>query len=282
MSDKLELMREEKLHRLLPGKKRTRLEASGVALVDATTALVVFDNLNHVARIDLSLEPRDTNRFLPALSLGTGFEDIAIDGEGGRVFCLIEALEDADGVFRGFVAEYDVAGHFIRCNRLATALKSEKKGFEGLAHVRRSDEEYLFALHEDSFGADAKRGGGRIDVFTRAADGGWAPSHQIHLPKTAEFEDYAGMAYRDGRVAVVSQASAWVWTARIDTTARAVVPGSEVVYRFPKKSYGNVEGIAWLSEDTLVAVSDKKKARQPKRCAEKDQSIHVFRIPSSR
>jgi hypothetical protein len=42
----------------------------------------------------------------------------------------------------------------------------------------------------------------------------------------------------------------------------------------------NVEGIAWLSRDTLVAVSDRKKRRQPARCAEKDQSIHLFRNPA--
>ena len=59
MSRKLELVREEKLFRLLPGRKESsRLEASGVALVDDTTALVVFDNLNQVARIDLSLKRR--------------------------------------------------------------------------------------------------------------------------------------------------------------------------------------------------------------------------------
>ena len=51
MSRKLELVREEKLFRLLPGRKESsRLEASGIALVDDTTALVVFDNLNQVAR----------------------------------------------------------------------------------------------------------------------------------------------------------------------------------------------------------------------------------------
>jgi hypothetical protein len=49
MSRKLELVREEKLFRLLPGRKESsRLEASGIALVDDTTALVVFDNLNQV------------------------------------------------------------------------------------------------------------------------------------------------------------------------------------------------------------------------------------------
>ena len=72
MSRKLELVREEKLFRLLPGRKESsRLEASGIALVDDTTALVVFDNLNQVARINLSLKLRASNRLLPAPSLGS-------------------------------------------------------------------------------------------------------------------------------------------------------------------------------------------------------------------
>src|SRR5262245_38829039 len=95
MSGKLELVREEKLFRLLPGRRESsRLEASGVALVDDKTALVVFDNLNQVARIDLSLKRRASNRLMPAPSLGLGFEDIAIDFRRGRVFCLIEATAD--------------------------------------------------------------------------------------------------------------------------------------------------------------------------------------------
>ena len=69
MSGKLELVREEKLFRLLPSRKESsRLEASGIALVDHTTALVVFDNLNQVARINLSLKRRASNRLLPAPS----------------------------------------------------------------------------------------------------------------------------------------------------------------------------------------------------------------------
>jgi hypothetical protein len=59
-----------------------------------------------------------------------------------------------------------------------------------------------------------------------------------------------------------------------------LVPGSSARYRFPSKHYGNVEGIAWLSSDTLVAVSDRRKKNQPSRFAEKDQSIHVFRVPA--
>src|SRR5262245_11371897 len=116
MSRRLELVRERKLWRLLPRRKdSSRLEASGVALADDRTALVVFDNLNHVPRIDLSLKRRERNALLPAPSLGAGFEDIAIDAEHRRVFCLIEAIEDVDGALRAFVGEYRANGGFIRC-----------------------------------------------------------------------------------------------------------------------------------------------------------------------
>ena len=140
--------------------------------------------------------------------------------------------------------------------------------------------EYLYALCEGNLGTAAKRGGGRIDVFVRTRDWGWNAAHRIRLPKQAEFEDYAALAYRNGRLVVVSQASSRVWVARIDEKMRAVITGSDTIYRFPSKSYGNVEGISWLTADTLVAVSDRRKKGQPNRCAEKDQSIHLFRIPA--
>jgi len=96
MSKKLELVREEKLYRLLPGKRKTsRLEASGVALVDDTKALVIFDNLNQVARIDISLEPRDTNRLIPAPSLGKGFEGLAHARQNGREY--LSGMPHRDG-----------------------------------------------------------------------------------------------------------------------------------------------------------------------------------------
>jgi hypothetical protein len=52
------------------------LEASGVASQDDMTALIVFDNLNQVARVDLSLKRRRSNGLQPAPSLGIGFEDL--------------------------------------------------------------------------------------------------------------------------------------------------------------------------------------------------------------
>ena len=280
MAKKLELIREEKLYRLLPGKKKSdRLEASGVALVDDKTALVIFDSLNLIARVDLSLEPKKKNRFFAAPAIGEGFEDIAIDHEGRRIFCIIETMEDTDGKYRGFVSEYDHECRFQRCERLETAFTSPNKGFEGLAYLRRGEKEFLYAMCEGNLCTDAKSGGGRIQAFAPSPDGGWSWSHTVELPMSAEFEDYAGLSYRNGQLAVVSQASARVFTCEVDEHARSIVGGSEHVYRFPKKGYCNVEGIAWLSDDTLVAVSDQKKKRQPDVCAGKDQSIHIFRVP---
>ena len=124
-------------------------------------------------------------------------------------------------MLHGFVAEYDQSGRFIRCSRLPARLAKANKGFEGIEHEWRAGREYLYALYE----AAHKPGKGHIEVFVRARDGGWKPSHQIQLPKRAEFEDYAAMSYRYRKLAVVSQDSARVWVAHIDEKARAVVPG---------------------------------------------------------
>lgn len=281
MVQKLELIREEKLYRLLPGKKKSdRLEASGVALLDEESALVIFDSLNLIARIDLSFKHGKKNRLFPAPSIGEGFEDIAIDHEGKRVFCVIETMEDTDGKYRGFVSEYDPEGRIQRCERLETVFTSPNKGFEGLAFLRRGGKQILYAMCEGNLCTNAKTGGGRIQAFTRTREGSWKWSHEVKLPKSAEFEDYAGITYRDGRLAVVSQASSRIWIGSVDEEARKIVKNSGSVYRFPAKGYGNVEGIAWLSDDMIVAVSDQKKKQQPEVCARKDQSIHVFRIPA--
>jgi hypothetical protein len=46
--------------------------------------------------------------------------------------------------------------------------------------------------------------------------------------------------------------------------------------------YCNVEGVSWLSADTVVVVSDRAKRNgQDERCRAKDQSIHVFTIPAA-
>jgi hypothetical protein len=276
---KLELIREEKLFRIIPGRSsNSRLEASGVALATESTAFVVFDNLNQIASVDISLKRSRRNALWPAPSLGAGFEDVAADAKAGSTFALIESVEDTDGVLRGFVAEYDPDRRLRHCMRLSGRFQSANKGFEGLAHRRHQGREHLYALREDNSRSSGKRRG-RIDVFARAVGGPWKLTRSIDLPKDARFKDYSALAIRKDRIAIVSQESARLWVARLDGRTHKVIAGSGKVYRFPDKNYRNVEGIDWLDEDTLIAVSDRMKTGQPARCAKKDQSIHVFRIP---
>jgi hypothetical protein len=276
---RLEVIREEKLFRLIPGRTReSRLEASGVALIDDSTAFVAFDNLSQIARVDVSLKRSRRNGLWRAPSLGAGFEDIATNRARGSTFGLIEAVEDFDGVLRGFVAEYDNDGRLEQCTRLPGQFRKVNKGFEGLAHVRHRGREHLYALREANAPTSAGCRG-RIDVFVRNGRNGWKASHRISLPVEASFKDYSALACRDNRIAIVSQESARLWVARLDARTRRLVRGSGKVYRFPGRNYLNVEGIDWLSPDTLIAVSDRMKKDQPARAGRTDQSIHIFRIP---
>lgn len=275
---RLELIREEKLFRLIPGRtKDSRLEASGIALIDNSTAFVAFDNLNQIARVDVSLKRSRGNGFWRAPSLGAGFEDIATDRARGITFALIEAVEDFDGMLRGFVSEYDKRRQLRHCTPLPGQFRKDNKGFEGLAHVRHQGREYLYALREAN---SSTSGGcrGRVDVFVRN-NGAWKASRHISLPDEARFKDYSALACRDNRIAIVSQESARLWVAQLDARTQNLVRGSGTVYRFPSKNYLNVEGIDWLSADTLIAVSDRKKKDQPARAGRTDQSIHLFRVP---
>ena len=112
----------------------------------------------------------------------------------------------------------------------------------------------------------------------------WHPVAQVKLPTHAKFKDYAGMALRGDRLAVVSQESSRLWVGRLRPSTWTIA-GRGRVYDFPrtkkgKKLYCTVEGISWLSSRAFIAVSDLRKKRHPKCCAKTDQSIHVFRIPS--
>jgi hypothetical protein len=90
------------------------------------------------------------------------------------------------------------------------------------------------------------------------------------------------MAVRGDRIAVVSQESSRLWLGRF-RSGEWKINGAGRIYDFPrtkkgKRIYHTVEGISWLSPTTLVAVSDLRKKRHPKRSTRTDQSIHVFRV----
>ena len=282
MCIELEVLRERKLHKLFPGEdKKSVLEASGVYANDESTCHVIFDNLNQVGRVDLSLKSTDENRLIPVLNVGVGFEDITFDPKNQRYYLIIEALKDSNKNYHGLVSEYDKEFGFRRCTLLDPPFKKRNKGFEGVEHFWRGEAEYLVGLSEDTSGPKGSKGNGRVYVFRRDLDGTWAKPQEIELPSSAHFSDYAAIALRGTRVAVVSQESQRVWLGEINETLDGFKESIGNVYRFPSDSYCNVEGISWVSDERLVMVSDRRKRDQKKCCKEKDQSIHLFRIPAA-
>ena len=277
MPAKLELIREEKLHRLLPHlDDERRLEASGVILVDSRTAAVVFDNLHRVALIDLSFDAVPTNRFELMPGLDEGFEGIAIDRASDRLFTVVESLVENDGFVRSFVIEGKLGRPTTTWHRMPTVFESTSKGYEGMLFETRDGADHIHLLAEAPHAED---GCGRLHTFARRSDGQWDRAGEIVLPKTARFDDFAGVAWEGGHIAVVSQASRRLWTAPVERLPDGPIAHEGTVYEFPEKSYGNVEGVAWVAPDTVVVVSDRRKKGQDNEDREKDQSIHLFRIP---
>jgi len=144
-------------------------------------------------------------------------------------------------------------------------------------------------------------GNGRIVAMTKGVhpdDGSciWQTLRVINIPSSAKFRDYSAMSIdENGRVAITSQEESQVWIGVLegkndaglwDVDAIAFSDEDAVVYDFPKNDncetvYCNIEGIHWVDDNMLLAVSDKMKSKgkQDFRCFEKDQSVHAFVLP---
>ena len=257
-------------------------EASGV-VVDGAHCFVALDNVRRVLRIGLQLRlGSGEHQWVGTARQGEGYE--AISHGGGRFLLMIEAMKHPDGTFKGAIEEYDAGWRFKARRWVDYPFEKRNTGFEGLASVEFRGEQYLLALCEGNAcrgGRKSKKGRGRIQVLQRRGQM-WHPVEQIKLPRHVQFKDYAGLAFRNGRLAVVSQESSRVWVGRLRPGVWKIT-GSGQVYDFPrtkkgKRLYYTVEGISWASPQTLVAVSDLRKKRYPKRSAKTDQSVHVFRV----
>jgi hypothetical protein len=288
-SDPLELIVEAKVADLLDGVDdlaATSLEPSGVCVHDGAF-YVIFDNVSAIARIEDLSTRSPGNRLLSASVGGAGkdTEDITFDPVSGHFFVLIEAVEHGSELL-GEVYEHGLDGTPLGHAFLDVALETRSKGLEGLSCIVRNGEVLLLGLCEGNRckGGKAGRrpGGGRIHVFRRGPLV-WKREATIRLPKDVDFVDYASVAVRGDRIAVVSQSSSALWIGRLATTGFAVEE-SGTIYEFPRDAdhrvvYGTVEGVSWLTDDRLVMVSDRAEGNTPARA--KDRSLHVFRLPSS-
>lgn len=289
MGDKfLELETERKLATLLKNvEDADSLEASGV-VVRGRDILVVMDCMKGIARLIGQNKKRPLGRggIIGPQKKAQGFEAITRDPKTGRLYLMIEALEH-DDCYQGKVMELNADLMPVCTNWLDFDFSSDSKGFEGAAVVRHKGDLLLLALCEGNCceggykGREA--GNGRIQVFKRKKES-WAHVGTIELPEEVAFEDYADIAIRGKRLAIVSQANSALWVGKLKLKSMEI-KGKGKVYRFPLDQndqcvYCNVEGVDWLTRKRIIAVSDRMKADdQDERCARKDRSIHIMKIP---
>jgi hypothetical protein len=285
----LELVREAKIFDILPGSPDRRLEASGVLAKDGLF-YVIFDNLPHIACVgpELSRTARGNYMIIQERGLRSGFEDIAYDSLSGHFYVLIESLPRGRGTFMAAVQEYDADFRYVGRAWLDFPLDRPNKGLEGLTCVHRDGQAYLLGLCEGNRGKGGAEGrvpgGGRVQVFRRGRRQ-WDRVAKIRLPETVLFQDYSGIAVAGDRMTVVSQVSSALWLGRLAPDGWQVTDAG-TSYALPRDAdgrivYGTAEGVSWIAPDQVVMVSDKAKPDQDRRCRDKDQSIHIFRIPAS-
>jgi hypothetical protein len=289
-SQVLRLLREAKVVDLLAGVAdgTDRFEASGV-LSFAGWFWVIFDNVPHIARINPALIPGDPSaRLIRQPGGASGYEDIARDPAGERLFVLIEAVRHPSGAYLAQVQEFDRAVRPVATRWLDFPLDRPNKGLEGLSCVRRDGRICLLGLCEGNRcrgGEDGRRpGGGRVHVFVEGA-GQWEREHTIRLPASVRFTDYSSISVAGDRVAVVSQESSGLWVGRFAPSSWDLLDEGRT-YSFPtdrqgRTLYGTVEGVSWLTESEVVVVSDRAKPTHPPRFRAKDQSVHLFALPAA-
>jgi hypothetical protein len=285
----LKLVRESKICALMPRERETeRWEASGVMVRD-DHFFVVFDNRTEIARIKDDLKPNKKNRLFGMAKTVSGYEGIAYNPFKHRFYLLVESRKHRKGHYQAMIVEYDEQFGYVKDRPVDFIFESSNKGFEAVAHVRRNSQDYLLALCEGNkckCGAKGRKpGGGRVQVFEKKRKT-WRHSNTIALPSHVPFVDYSGMSLHKGRVAIVSQENSMLWVGEFDEEGWTWRDAGQL-YEFPRADdgavrYGNIEGVSWLSRTRIVTVSDRRKKRnQPEEgLTEKDQSVHIFEIPS--
>jgi hypothetical protein len=285
----LQLACEAKIRDVLPRDQQSRRwEASGV-LVRDRHFYVVFDDRTEIARLRDDLRQNDVNGLFGVAHAVCGYEGITYNTAKRRYYLLVEARKHTKGCYQAVIVEYDDEFNYLKERPVDFTFESDNKGFEAVAYVRRNNTDHLLALCEGNNckcgNKGRKPGGGRIQVFEKTKKR-WRHSDTIALPAALPFVDYSGMSTDHGRVAIVSQVNSMLWVGQFDEAGWTWHDEGQL-YEFPRSDdgtlqYGNIEGVGWITRTRIVAVSDKRKKKdQPDEgLDEKDQSVHIFDIPS--
>lgn len=175
-------------------------------------------------------------------------------------------------------------GVAMHCADFCSNLRICSKGFEGAVAIHDLNNELVvLGLCEGNYCSEDymdDTGNGRVIAMKKVVeeDGScsWSTIREIKLPSSADFHDYSDISVdRNGRVAITSQEDSTVWIGRIvgknddglwDIDILEFNDDDFKLYDFPrndqcKKVYCNIEGIHWMGDNMLMAVSDKMKSK---------------------
>lgn len=263
-------------------------EASGIQVL-GNDVYVVFDNDDKIAKIPRSLG-YGTATYTPGQLAGSGndsqYEAITLDTSGTQHFYLSREIVDAtivqlDGAASAQNESYQSTGETTAAN----------KGFEGLAWVRRNNDDYLLALCEgEECGSTTGTGSYGMIKVLRQTGSSWTEVDTIKLCgdstcDTGIFRDYSDIALfplpnGSYKVAITSQESRQLWIGTLSGTSWTINPGSGVRHAYPSNSYCNVEGVTFLTETRLALASDQfNESTDPDNCNAEDESIQIVDLP---
>jgi hypothetical protein len=278
---------------LVPGKEKkistlfgsgSSYAASGVQML-GSDLYVIFDNKNQVAKIPTALG-NGTATYTPGTlsSSDTQYEGITFDSYSTQHFYLVQEVNPA------MVAQLDATGSAQGESYQSTGVtfSSANKGFEGIAWLRRNNNDYLLALCEagDCGSEIGTAHPGRIKILAQSGSS-WSDVGYMRLCAdvgctSGLMNDYSDIALRpmpDGsyKVAVTSQESQQLWIGTLSATSWSLSTGT--LYHLPSTDYCNIEGVTFLSDTRFALVSDEMKAGQDPSCNNKDESVHLFDLP---
>lgn len=293
-----------------------KFEASDITIVN-NTFYVVFDNSWAVGKIGMDLHPYSRENVQLGSPTIAGRDDsqweaIVYNPKTTTFWITREAIaHEGTEHFHAVILEVtlDEKAQSYRTERSCSAeflFTGGNKGFEGMVGLfDESGEMHLIGLCEGNHCAGGARGqdagNGRLVIMSlhtqnnNSQDCVWKTTRVVKLPPRMKFVDYSAVATRNNKIAVTSQENAQLWisemegvsdTGIIDVKKFAVSGKNAQILNFPRDDncnvvYCNIEGIQFINDNVVVAVSDKMKGsgRQDFRCLAKDQSIHVFSLP---
>jgi hypothetical protein len=293
-------------------KSQRKYEASSVIVVDGS-AYAVCDSSWAISKFDVHLTPFSTKN----IQIGSvdrekddsGYE--AFFHEEGIFYVVRESIQHDDEKYHAIIEELDLneIDYSIvdQCSTEYT-FEGDSKGFEGAITIRDlNNEMVILGLCEGNHCSETHKnesGNGRLIAMRKTIESRpngkshctWTTIRMINIPSSAYFKDYSGITMNDsGKVGISSQENSQFWVGQLlgqDSTGLWDINEVEFdetvgkVFNFPKNDncetiYCNIEGVHWLNDDMIMAVSDKMKGRgkQDFVCHDKDQSVHVFVLP---